>query len=557
MFSRRFLPLLLTSLALSPGLASAQITSNWTNPAGGSFTDPLNWSAGVPSANSDTGFLSLASTYNVTFPAAGSGGSVRVTDGDVTFDLQGHTFPVAAVSPQRDTAGTPPKLKIVNGTLNGKGTSVIAVGNLVPAELTIGAGGVLRAENTNSGTLSVAIGEGRGNLTVNSGGKGFFDNLKVAGGNSTGSISQGNVTISGAGSAVEVKNDTYLSQDIGTTSSMTLNGGASFKGSFTYIARHSASTASFVADGPGTTFQSRGLLVGAGGTGTAEFRNGASAVLTAEVPPFAPAALGIGYYNTSNGKLIVRDAGTTISVQGDIGIGMTFPLNAGDKSTGTLEVVGGGPSITAGGKLQMGPTGAGLAPPSLSAVIDSTGLSPVNVGTTAQLQGDMKVTLSKVAPTQGQQFTVLNAPGGISGSLALGGPNASEFALQQSASQLKLVYTAKAGDATGDLLVNFDDLTAMAPNYLLTGTRAQGDLDHDGLVNSDDLLVLARSYESAAPTAGQLSVFSQPFRGDVQQAFASVPEPSLAGAMAVIIASGTLLHRRRHRPGSSQWSSHW
>lgn len=51
-------PLLLTSLTFG------QITTTWTGADGTKFSDPANWTNGVP-GNSDTAFLNLSDTYNV------------------------------------------------------------------------------------------------------------------------------------------------------------------------------------------------------------------------------------------------------------------------------------------------------------------------------------------------------------------------------------------------------------------------------------------------------------------------------------------------------------
>ncbi len=58
------------------------------------------------------------------------------------------------------------------------------------------------------------------------------------------------------------------------------------------------------------------------------------------------------------------------------------------------------------------------------------------------------------------------------------------------------------GDVTGDAVVNFDDLLALAANYGQSGTTIdQGDLNYDGDTNFDDLLILAANYGTSLPAA--------------------------------------------------------
>jgi ELWxxDGT repeat protein len=66
-----------------------------------------------------------------------------------------------------------------------------------------------------------------------------------------------------------------------------------------------------------------------------------------------------------------------------------------------------------------------------------------------------------------------------------------------------LDFYVLAGDATGDRVVNFDDLLVLAKNYNKADMAfAQGDFTGDGLVNFDDLLVLAKNYNKTVPADG-------------------------------------------------------
>jgi len=98
------------------------------------------------------------------------------------------------------------------------------------------------------------------------------------------------------------------------------------------------------------------------------------------------------------------------------------------------------------------------------------------------------------------------------------------------------------GDANNDGKVGFDDLVILARNYGKNGAVWEdGDFNADGNVGFDDLVILARNYGKMS--AAQLNALSPAFRADVEQAFAEVPEPSVAALF--FISSAMLLRRRR------------
>jgi hypothetical protein len=107
------------------------------------------------------------------------------------------------------------------------------------------------------------------------------------------------------------------------------------------------------------------------------------------------------------------------------------------------------------------------------------------------------------------------------------------------ATSLLIRYT-KAGDATLDATVDFNDLVKLAQHYNDTsGARTwfEGDFNFDGNVDFNDLVLLAQNYNTALP-AGAVADFG----GDWALAVASVPEPTMLGAAA---AGALMLGRRR------------
>jgi hypothetical protein len=79
----------MTAMAARTGASAA--TSTWTNPAGGNFSDPLNWNNGagpVPSGGTTAQF-SLAQTYTTVVDASPTSGDIEVNGGNATLVTDG------------------------------------------------------------------------------------------------------------------------------------------------------------------------------------------------------------------------------------------------------------------------------------------------------------------------------------------------------------------------------------------------------------------------------------------------------------------------------------
>jgi hypothetical protein len=113
------------------------------------------------------------------------------------------------------------------------------------------------------------------------------------------------------------------------------------------------------------------------------------------------------------------------------------------------------------------------------------------------------------------------------------------------------IRLTRAGDATLDGLVNFDDLLQLAKNYNASPTYSEwyrGDFNYDGHVNFDDLLILAKNYNGVMPDAPwSLASPAPTFPADLAAAFATaaVPEPSMLGLLTLL--APLALRRRRTR----------
>lgn len=490
----------------------------------------------------------LDSAYSVSFPANATNYQALIDDGDVTFNLQGRTYSVLPHFQVQDfdgllvgqSFGSVASLTIGNGTVRVLEAEV----GTVPSHsnpgggvgtLNIVGGGVFRAQDSVP-SARVAIGyNSTGTMNLTGGGKAFLDNLTIATGLSLGSSSLGRVNVSGAGSSITINQELNLASHWGGDAALTVSGGGQIVGHLMYVGRAEHSSGRVVIEGAGSVVRSTTYNVALGGHGEVEVRDGGT---LAQVNSFITGRLNVGPFNGGEGLLTVTGAGSTVSTQADLAIAVTNPLNPGDQSTGTFRVVGGGPTITIGGKLLMG-----VSDPRLSAVIDGTGLAPIQVASTASLRGQMVVDLKNATPALGRRYTVLTAAGGVSGSLQLAGPDAASFSLETGPNALTLVYTARPGDATGDGSVDFADLVVLAQNYDRPGGRSDGDLNHDDRVSFEDFVVLAQNYGGGvgAARAAELGLISA---SEIDRAFSQVPEPA-AGGLLFGIARITLSRRRR------------
>ena len=88
----RFWPPLGLVLLLTAPAAGADF--HWANPAGGAFTDPMNWQEGSVPGTLDTVFFDLPNSYSVFFPGDAGNRELSIPVGDVTFDLDGSTYTI-------------------------------------------------------------------------------------------------------------------------------------------------------------------------------------------------------------------------------------------------------------------------------------------------------------------------------------------------------------------------------------------------------------------------------------------------------------------------------
>jgi hypothetical protein len=179
-------------------------------------------------------------------------------------------------------------------------------------------------------------------------------------------------------------------------------------------------------------------------------------------------------------------------------------------SAATFRVVGSEPQINIGSHY-IQRSGA-----TLDMVIGATGVSPLNVGATASLNtGSILKALFTATPMVGQQFTILNYMGTLTGTFSDFdslvdsplGPNSVQLSINYgtlSASSIVLtvdsLITATPGDFDGDGDVDGADFVAWQTGFPTASgaLRGQGDDDGDGDVDGADFAAWQSSFPATS-----------------------------------------------------------
>lgn len=142
---------LVVALSLSAVLAAdvKAIPIEWNAPAGGAFDDPNNWSPATVPNLMDDAFFGLPATYAVTFLNSAASQTISVTDGDVTFSLNGFSYDMSDA--EIGNLGPSASLTVNSGALMATGSVLVNEGGVLQGngtvnstEFTIGGGGALR-----------------------------------------------------------------------------------------------------------------------------------------------------------------------------------------------------------------------------------------------------------------------------------------------------------------------------------------------------------------------------------------------------------------------------
>ena len=110
-----------------------------------------------------------------------------------------------------------------------------------------------------------------------------------------------------------------------------------------------------------------------------------------------------------------------------------------------------------------------------------------------------------------------------------------------------LIDYTRAGDASVNGTVGFEDLVRLAQNYgAPAGINgwAKGDFNYDGNIGFEDLVLLAQNYNQSLP-ASPIPGAGPGFDEDLAKAIIQVPEPT--GAATVLVALSLIRPHRRRR----------
>jgi len=192
----------------------------WNNAAGGSTGSAANWNPAVVPASTDTMFFGLPGTYTVTnSPTTPTSDTTNFANGNVTFvTTRTHGTDLCFVG----TSSSPVTLNLTSGTFSARQCNVaVTVNNTATMNVT-GPTAIFRQPV--GGILRVGYG-GNGTLNVTNGGR-VLDVSSMTVGSDTNTT--GIVTVSGAGSAVEIASAGVAQLTVGHLGSGTVsivNGG--------------------------------------------------------------------------------------------------------------------------------------------------------------------------------------------------------------------------------------------------------------------------------------------------------------------------------------------
>jgi T5SS/PEP-CTERM-associated repeat protein len=484
-------------------------TIYWTQPAGGEFLDPINWSRYPPTYPGNIAPESVtagclrfdqgqSSPYTVTLSRNASVGEVRVDNDRVSLDLQGHRlitsssgdWPFSLYIGVREGANG--EMTLTNGTLstedahigaswpNCSGTLRVDGGTLELrnyAELLVGAGD---AENSPEFTS-------QGNLIIRNGGKvldvGTSDydsrGIWVGGDHWTGDHGAGHITVDGSGSTLYTRGSIYLGTNYGGKGYLTVSDGGLVQANGSiyigdawdsdYYASHDNSLGDATVTGINSRLVATNVFVGHSAHGTLSVFDGGQLSSKIGLIGSDKGSAGVAYVDgagstwtnsddlhvgsSGNGKLMITNHGAVSSRNGYAGDNVN--------STGEITVSGAGSTWTNGDSLYIGYRGGGTLSINDGGAV-SNGFS--RIGNCAGSTGT--VTVSGTGSTWNNTYDLSVGESG-NGKLSItGGGNVSN----------DYSYIGNYSNSTGEVTVSGAGSTWNTANDLSVGDSGHGKL---------------------------------------------------------------------------------
>jgi len=322
----------------------------------GDFGDASNWSEGIVPGVDDVAIFNIPDIFLVDFDNNYSNDQLTVTQGDVSFNLDGRTYTLNNDIIVGNIDGDEAELAIANGSVEGREARI---GN------ESGSQGALTVSNADLELSDLHVGYfGNGVLTIEDGGDVVVSNDMGIGlpDNSTGVV-----TVTGNGSRLRGMWEVAVGLNDGNGTLTITNGGEVVS---TQSSSISGNESTATVSGNGSRWESGTLfLVGADGDGELTIEDGGEVVSNSDS--------GIAWHTNSTGTATVSGSGSRWESGGDFIVGrhgdgaLTIAdvgevVSASDAiiggvegSTGTATVTGSGSRWESGGGFSVGNSGGG------------------------------------------------------------------------------------------------------------------------------------------------------------------------------------------------------
>lgn len=312
-----------------------------------------------------------------------------------------------------------------------------------------------------------------------------------------------------------------------------------------YLGLNQLGTGNATLEDGGTHLVGSQLIIGSAGIGTYNMLGGT--LTTGTYLMMGNGATGNGTFKQSNGTLTINRNSTNHGIYlgftagatglyeisgGSLSVAATNPgvlngaLAAGGGSFGTFRIVGSAPTINIATNYDQ------RANASLEVAIGATGISPMNLGGNAILDGILGASFTAI-PSIGQTYTIMNYGGTLTGTFGTF-DTLVDSPMGPNSVQLSINYGT--GSASS-IVLTVDSLVASLP----------GDFNGDGKVNGADYVVWRKNPAANGGTPGGYNTWRANFgsgSGAGSLSAEAVPEPSMMLLLASAVACAVGVRRK-------------